>query len=169
MKKRFAVCAVLFGLGLLATTGVGHAQGSDSDKIFVATAAQAGVDEIQLSELAETKTSNPEVKKFAQTMVTQHMELAEQIKPFALEWNVPVPMDMDSEHKAEYEKLNALSGEAFDKEYIDAMVQDHTKALELFTAEVSSAQDERLRQTVLKGKTVVDSHRIMAVDLQKKL
>jgi putative membrane protein len=146
-----------------------QAQASDSDKQFLAKAAQSDVNEIKLSQLAEEKASNPAVKAFAQKMVAEHKKLSASMKPFADSWGLTAPTDLDDHHKEEYSKLNGLSGADFDKEYVDQMVSDHAKALSAFTSEAKDTKDMKFKAAVLKGKTVVAAHKNMAYDLKKKL
>jgi putative membrane protein len=161
-------CALICGAVILMNAKV-HAQASDSDKQFLAKAAQSDVNEIKLSQLAEEKASNPAVKAFAQKMVTEHKKLSASMKPFADSWGLSAPTDLDDDHKKEYSKLSGLSGADFDKEYMDQMVSDHTKALDAFTSEAKDTKDAKFREAVLKGKTVVAAHKNMAYDLKKKL
>jgi putative membrane protein len=142
---------------------------TDDDKKFLATAAQSDVNEIKLSQLAEQKATNPAVKAFAKKMVTEHTQMSKSMKPFAQSWNLTPPADMDDDHKQEYSKLDGLSGADFDKEYIDQMVSDHTKALDLFTDEAKDTADAKFRAAVVKAKTAIAAHKNMAYDLQKKL
>src|ERR1700761_8281348 len=123
--KNVMCCALLGGAALL-TVRTANAQ-TDDDKKFLATAAQSDVNEIKLSQLAEEKASNPDVKAFAHKMVTEHTKMSASMKPFAESWGLTAPIDLDDDHKQEYKKLSGLSGSDFDKEYIDAMVSDHAK------------------------------------------
>src|ERR1700761_5597539 len=161
--------AAFLGAATLTFALAAHAQ-SDDDKKFLATAAQSDVNEIKLSQLAEEKASNPDVKAFAHKMVTEHTKMSESMKPFADSWGLTAPTDLDDDHKQEYAKLNNnLSGAYFDKEYMDQMVSDHTKALNAFTTEAKDTKDVKFREAVLEGKTVVAAHKNMAYDLKKKL
>jgi putative membrane protein len=142
---------------------------TDDDKKFLAMAAQADVNEIKLSELAEQKASNPAVKNFAHRMVVEHKEMSASMKPFADAWGLTPPTDVDSDHQDEWNKLNGLSGADFDKEYMSAMVSDHDKALDAFTSEAKDTKDTKFQAAVIKGKTRVAAHKNMAYDLKKKL
>jgi putative membrane protein len=162
------MCSLAF-IGLTAVlSNPAHAQ-SDDDKKFLAKAAQSDVNEIKLSQLAQQKASNPAVKVFAEKMVTEHKKMSASMKPFATSWGLTAPTDLDDDHKDEYKKLSGLSGADFDKEYMDQMVSDHSKALDLFTDEAKDTQDAKFKAAVLKGKTVVAAHKNMAYDLKKKL
>lgn len=141
----------------------------DNDKKFLATAAQADVNEIQLSQLAEQKASNPDVKAFAEKMVTEHKQMTESMKPFADSWGLTAPTGPDADHQKELDKLNGLSGSDFDKEYMKEMVDDHATAYRAFTTEAKDTKDAKFRAAVLSGKTKVAAHKNMAYDLKKKL
>lgn len=167
LSRKVAYCLVFFGLLSLIPKAAMAA--TDDDKKFLATAAQSDVNEIKLSQLAEEKATNPAVKAFAKKMVTEHTKMSASMKPFADSWGLAAPTDLDSDHKEVYQKLNGLSGADFDKEYIDQMVSDHAKALNLFTDEAKDTKDAKFRSAVLKGKTMVAAHKNMAYDLKKKL
>lgn len=167
MLEKFACCAML-GCTVLMLPSKAKAA-DDNDKKFLAMAAQSDVNEIKLSELAVQKASNPAVKAFAQKMITEHKAMTASMKPFAKAWGLTPPMDVDADHKKEWDKLNGLSGKDFDKEYMDAMVSDHGKALDAFTSEAKDTKDIPFKNAVIKGKTHVAAHKNMAYDLKKKL
>jgi putative membrane protein len=167
VTKAILCCALLAGITTLAAPKA-VAQ-TDDDKKFLANAAQSDRNEIALSEAAEQKATNPEVKAFAHKMVTEHKEMSDSMKPFAEKWGLNPPVDVDSDHQKELDKLNGLSGKDFDKEYMDQMVSDHSKALSAFTSEAKDTKDAKFKAAVLKGKTRVAAHKNMAYDLKKKL
>jgi putative membrane protein len=138
------------------------------DKQFLSMAAQSDMNEIKLSQLAETKASSPQVKAFASKMVADHNKLEMQMKPFATKWNLTPPTGLDSDHQAVYDRLNGLSGADFDKAYMTAMAEDHHKALDAFTTEAQSTQDAQFKAAVSKGQKVVAGHTKMADNLQSK-
>ncbi|HEY2859688.1 MAG TPA: DUF4142 domain-containing protein [Terracidiphilus sp.] len=172
MKKTSAVmmcCTLLAGTAMMVP-GRARAQGpSDEDKQFLAFAAQGDQDEIAVSQVAEQKATNPDVKAFAEKMVTEHKAMTASMKPFAEKWGLTPPMGPDADHQKEIDKLNGLSGAAFDKEYMDAMMSDHTAVLKKFTTEVNDTKDPAFKAAVEQGKDKVAAHKNMAYDLKKKL
>lgn len=142
---------------------------TDDDKKFLATAAQSDQNEIALSQLAQQKATNPAVKAFADKMVDEHTKMTASMKPFADDWGLTPPSGPDSDHQSELNKLQGMSGNDFDKEYISDMVTDHAKALRAFTTEAKDTKDVKFRAAVIKGKTAVAAHKNMAYDLKKKL
>ena len=142
---------------------------TDQDKQFLTQVSQGGFNEIKLSELAETKSTNPQVKAFAHKMVVEHNALAAQMKPFAQAWGLTPPTSLDSDHQAEYDKLSGLSGTEFDKEYMNIMEKDHHDALDLFNEEAKTTTDAKFKVAVMHGQSVVAAHTHMADDLGAKL
>jgi len=167
LTTRIMCCTALAGATILSVPRA-SAQ-TDDDKKFLATAAQADHNEIALSEVAQQKATNPAVKAFASKMVKEHKAMTASMKPFAEKWGLNPPVALDSDHQKELDKLNGLSGNDFDKEYMDQMVSDHDKALDAFTDEAKNTKDAAFKTAVLKGKTHVAAHKNMAYDLKKKL
>jgi putative membrane protein len=160
-------CTVLGFAAILAPLKTKAA--ADDDKKILAMAAQSDQNEIALSKLAEEKSTNPDVKAFAQKMITEHTKMTASMKPFAESWGLTPPSGPDADCQKELDKLNGLSGNDFDKEYMSQMVSDHSKALSAFTTEAKDTKDMKFRAVVLQGKTAVAAHKNMAYDLKKKL
>lgn len=162
------MCCALLGIATTLLPTKARAV-TDDDKKFLAMAAQSDQNEMALSQLAQQKATNPAVKAFADKMVKEHTQMTESMKPFADSWGLTAPTGPDTDHQKELDKLNGLSGSDFDKEYIDQMVTDHSKALSAFTTEAKDTKDVKFRAAVIKGKTAVAAHKNMAYDLKKKL
>lgn len=162
------ICCTMLGAASMLSVAA-KAQMTDADKTFISTAAQSDINEIKLSQLAQSKASSAKVKSFAAKMVSDHQTLEMKMKPFADQAGVTPPADLDAEHQAIYDKLNGLSGADFDKEYMTAMAADHHKALDLFTAEESAATDSKFKKTVAQGRTVVAMHTKMADGMSQKM
>lgn len=133
-----------------------------SDKTFVKKAIEGSNAEIQLGQLAAQKGSASDVKQFGQKMVDDHTKLNEQMKQVASQVGVTPTDDVAPADKALQTKLNALSGDAFDKAYIRAMVKDHRKDLVEFKHEAGSAKNPALKDAAQQGSTVIEQHLQMA-------
>lgn len=163
------LCTAALGCAGAMVSVAAHAAVTDADKTFLTAASQGNLDEIKLSELAEQKSSNAQVKAFAQKMITQHKMLQAKMEPFAQQWSMTPPTTLNSENQQEYDKLSGLSGSQFDKEYMAEMVETHKAALDAFTQELNTTTDQKFKQTVMKGKTVVAAHLNMAESLDAKV
>ncbi|HEV2646617.1 MAG TPA: DUF4142 domain-containing protein [Acidobacteriaceae bacterium] len=168
MKMKMMGCCVALGCVAMAMPHKAKAQ-TDDDKQFLSMAAQSDQNEIALSNAAKDKATSPAVKAFAEKMVKEHTMMTDSMKPWAEKWGLTPPMGPDADHQKELDELNGKSGNDFDKEYIDQMVTDHSKALSAFTKEAKDTKDAQFRAAVLKGKTHVAAHKNMAYDLKKKM
>ncbi len=132
-------------------------------------AAEGGMAEVELSKLAATKATNPDVKKFAQKMVTDHTKANGELKTLAGKFNVTLPAELSSTHKSALEKLKGLSGAEFDKAYVDAMVGDHNDAVNLFQSEAEGGATEELKAWAAKTLPTLKEHQTMIKDIQSKM
>jgi putative membrane protein len=106
---------------IVGTTG--NVTGVDRD--FVEYMAHANLAEVELGRLAIERAANPQVKLFADMMVTDHSQAAESLKQVAIEHAIPTPTGLDENHSELKTKLSGLRGRTFDREYMTAMVQGH--------------------------------------------
>ena len=128
------------------------------DKIFVRRVAVGGFAEVSLGKLAVQKSSNDEVKKLGQTMVDDHMALENDLKPAADELGVRMPTKLSKEDQDEFDKLSALSGTDFDKEYLAYTLRAHRKDLHEFRAEVASTIDSQIKDAMPGMEIMIAGH-----------
>jgi putative membrane protein len=147
--------------------GMGEQARVMKDKMFVRKASEGGMAEVQIGQLAVQKASNNDIKQFAQKMVDDHTALNESMKPIADNLGVSTPRKLNKMDQAEYDRLNALSGDEFDKAYLTAMVQDHRKDLHEFRQEEADATDPQLKEAVTKGEGLIQEHLKMVNGLAK--
>lgn len=137
------------------------------DKMFLRKVAEGGIVELQFGKLATQKAASEDVKTVAQKMVDDHDAFNKVIEPVADSMGVKLPTHLNREDQAEYEKLNGLSGEDFDTEYLTTMVKAHHKELRAFRLEAADVQDPGLRDAVVKGEHMVHEHMVMVDKLAK--
>jgi putative membrane protein len=131
------------------------------DKMFLRKAAEGGIAEVKLGQLAAQKGSSDEVKAFGQKMVEDHSKINTDLAEVADSLGVMLPKSMNKDDQAEYDKLNGLSGNDFDMEYVSFMVKDHHKDLHEFRMEAASRADPALRDEVVKAAGVIHEHTVM--------
>jgi putative membrane protein len=137
------------------------------DKMFLRKATEGGLGEVQLGKLATVKGGSQDVKDFGQKMVDDHTKLNNDMAPIADSMGVMLPKKMAKDDQAEYDKLNGMSGDDFDKEYIAYMVKDHREDLHEFRVEAVSTSDPELKAAVDKGAGVIHDHMVMADKLAR--
>jgi putative membrane protein len=131
------------------------------DKMFLRKAAAGGLAEVQLGQLATQKAGAQDVKDFGEKMVTDHTALNNEMAPIADSMGITLPKKLSKEDQAEYDKLNTLSGDDFDKEYVSFMVKDHHQDLREFRTEAVSTSDPTLKAAVNKCAKVIYAHMTM--------
>ncbi|HTI61569.1 DUF4142 domain-containing protein [Mucilaginibacter sp.] len=99
---------------------------------FIKEAIEGSSTEIKASEVAESKATNPRVRAFAKMMVTDHTAALEKLKKLKAKELVKGPDQPDQQDQKMIDSLSALSGDQFDKAYMQAMVTGHEKAVDLF-------------------------------------
>jgi len=105
---------------------------SRSDQRFLTEAIQGDMAEVQVGKLAQQKSDNADVKQFGQMLEQDHGQHLDQAKQVASQVGVTPPSEPSAEQKAVYDKLNKLSGTAFDKQFAAAMVKDHKEDIAKF-------------------------------------
>jgi putative membrane protein len=146
----------LSGAAVFLLPALVHAQATaaGADQSFVEKAGAGGLSEVKLGKLATEKGTSAAVKALAAKKKLQ------------------VPPNVSSEQAATYEKLTKLSGAAFDKAYIDAMVKDHDEDVEHFRkAAAAPGMDPDLKAWARKTLAVIEQHDHLAhqdKDLVKK-
>jgi putative membrane protein len=115
------------------------------DAKFYKEAAEGGMAEVELGTLAQQKASNASVKDFAAMMVSDHSAANERLKSIAQGKNIQLPSEPGMKQKATKAKLQALSGEAFDKAYVRYMIKDHKEDIEKFNHEAAQGRDDEAK------------------------
>jgi putative membrane protein len=99
---------------------------------FITTASEAGNTEIKASSVAESISKNPRVIEFAKMMVTDHSAAGAKLDKIKTDELVYQPSTLNEDHSKMIDSLSKLSGGDFDKAYMQVMVNDHEKAVDLF-------------------------------------
>src|SRR5262245_37591951 len=155
----------MVGVALAAASTVG-ANAQSSDQAFVTKLAGANMGEVELGMLAKDKASSKDVKGFAQRMIDDHRKAGEQLKGIAQRKNLTLPSAPPADAAAEKDRLSKLSGAAFDRAYMDAMVNGHREVLGVVKTEAQSGSDAELKAWAAKTSSTVEAHLTHAQHVQ---
>ena len=151
------------GAGRMATV-------SSSDRKFAMTAAMGGMAEVETARMALTKASSDAVKQYAQKMIDDHTAANTELMSIASSKGITLPAAPDAKHRAMMAKMEKLSGEAFDREYVMmAGHKDHQKMEKLFRDESTRGRDADLKAFAAKTLPVVQEHLRLARELHDKM
>lgn len=140
--------------------GASSAAGSvaAADKSFLMQAAEGGLAEVQLGQLAQDKGNNQAVKDFGKQMADDHGKANDKLKSIAEQKGVTLPTDLNAKDKAEKDRLSKLSGEQFDKAYMRTMLKDHNKDVSEFKRESTTAKDNDVKKFASETLPTLESH-----------
>lgn len=132
------------------TSGAGRtssmpASVSKDDADFAVKAADAGMTEVQLGQLAQQKGMAKDVKDFGAMMEKDHTAAGERLKALAASKNITLPAAISPDMQKHVDDLQQKTGKDFDKAYIDLMVDDHKKVINAFEDESKKGSDADIR------------------------
>lgn len=161
-RTKILVATALLGGAAMASA----ADISSYDKTFMMKAADAGSTEIAASKIASTKSVAPAVKTFADTMVTEHTKVADELKTLATSKSVTLSDTPSKAHESEIKKLDGLDGKKFDKEYAKKIgVAAHKDTVKLFKEASTKASDPDVKAFAVKTLPGLEHHLQMAEEL----
>lgn len=139
----------------------------EDDAEFAVNAAEGGMLEVQLGELAQTNATSPKVKEFGQMMITDHTKANDELKELAKTKNIALPAALGKERMNDYEGLKAKKGNEFDKAYIEYMIKDHKEDIEEFREQSKEGNDPEIKAWAGGKLPTLEHHLQMAEDAQK--
>jgi len=128
------------------------------DQAWAKKVAAGGMAEVELGKLATEKASSEEVKKFGQRMVDDHSKANDELKTIAQSKNITLPADVGAKEKALHDRLSKLSGAAFDRAYMQAMVADHREDVPEFRKEANAGKDPEMKAFAAKTLPTLEDH-----------
>jgi putative membrane protein len=152
-----------------------YAQSSSSAKVlgpdrkFMDKAAQGGMAEVQLGQLAEKNASSQAVKDFGQRMVTDHSQANQKLTNLASSDGVTLPTSLDAKDQALYNRLSGLSGATFDREYMRAMLKDHKMDIAEFQKEANGGRNDQVKSFASSTLPTLQQHLQLAQQVESKL
>ena len=150
--------------GSSTTPGRGNTQSSlsSTDRNFINQAAQLGMLEVQLGQLAMQRGSSNTVKQYGQRMVNEHTQANQQLMQLSSQKGVTPSTNLDNQHKAAINRISSLSGKSFDNAYMEEMINSHNQAIALFQAQSQQGQDPDLKAWATKLVPNLQAHLQMA-------
>lgn len=134
------------------------------DQTFARKAAQGGLAEVRLGQLAVSNGSSQRVKDFGQRMVDDHTRVNDKLRSIAGKDDLMLPTDLSTKDQALLKRLSGLSGAEFDKAYMDEMVKDHQADIADFEKEADSGRNSDLKSFASSTLPMLQEHLRIARD-----
>ena len=128
------------------------------DAKFAVEAANGGLAEVELGQLAQQKAIDSRVKDFGSMMVSDHSKANDQMKTLAKNKGISLPATLSTANQKLKDDLNSKSGKDFDKAYVKAMIEDHKEDIEAFENATKILQDAELKAFAVNTLPVLKKH-----------
>lgn len=176
MKRlSFAALALSTTAALLTVTPAAHAQNNEPagtprlhgpDQAFVTDAPRAISTQREAARIADSRSSDREVKAFAQRVAEDDGKIADDLHA-ASPRGIDIPRDEPD--AAVLGSIRDLRGAEFDKAYIEQVaLVDERKTLSVFQAEIASGRDGKLKDVASKALPTLQAHYAQAAELAKR-
>ena len=136
-------------LAFIVLSGTAHAANlSDRDGTFLRTESQGAAYELAIARLATEKASTADIKSYAQMLVSDHDQLNTQLHQLASAKGVSLPGDMTDRQQSDLGRLQALSGDAFDRAYKEETTRINAQDVKEDGEELAATGDGDVRAFV---------------------
>jgi putative membrane protein len=140
-----------------------------SDNEFVMTAASSGMAEVAIGKLAQEKAKNADVKKLADRVVADHSKANEELIRLARDAGINVPDKSEADLESKVKHFRSEADKNFDREFINHMVDSHTKGVDLFSRASKELKNAQLRGFAENTLPTIKEHLTTAKRLQEQL
>lgn len=139
---------------------------SRADRKFIQEAAEGGMFEVQVAQLASTKATDPNVKSFAGKLVDDHTAANNELVQLANAKHVELPAAPPRAMRREVEKLGKMSGKDFDQHFVrEVGLKDHESDIKKFEKAEGKVKDPELKAWITKTLPHLREHHEMAQKL----
>jgi putative membrane protein len=135
---------------------------------FMVRAAQVSRAQIEMARPVEHRSANARVRDYALSMVHEHMRVLADLFDLAAPQDIREPSMLPVDDVKQINRLASLSGDEFDREYINTMVENHKRAIEMFRSQ-SGTQNPEIRQYIDTTLPVLQKNLREAHELQSAL
>jgi putative membrane protein len=150
--------------------------GTEGDLDVVTKVHQANQKEIEMAQMALDKAESPKVKAYARKLLTDHQAADKKLMAYVdkksldrskVEQTATGPAATPSSDDA-HKRLMSATGADFDREFVNMMLDEHDKAIDLVKSSKDAVTDRQLRALLGSVLPKLEQHRKMARDLSEK-
>lgn len=139
------------------------------DVAFVTAVITSGMVETEAGKLASEKSADTAIQSYGKLLITQHQQLSKDLKDIVAQRRVDVPERLDEAQDSKLDRLRNTSGKAFDRAFIQQMIEDHTTAVTLFDQAGASGKDVHIQAFANKNIPIIRNHLRIAKELSNSL
>lgn len=158
MKRTLFPLLAIVGLSLGMPAFAADSKLDKEDEAFVKKAAEGGMLEVKLGEIASTKGKREDVKNFGQHMVKDHSNANADLKTLAASKGVKLSEGLNTKDDTLVKTMSGKEGDAFDGAYVKDMIKDHEEDVKEFEKAANSAKDADVKAFAAKTLPVLKMH-----------
>lgn len=175
LKQKLQFPVVIIGLCTFLLFSCSERKEGLTDAEVASVAVTANQIDVNYGKIALESSQNPEVRKFAETMIEDHENIIEQAEELTSKLKV-TPQDnaltkslLDGE-KEFTKKLKKESGDGFDQAYIENEVTYHSEVIAAVkNTLIPKTENEELKDMLVKVLPLLENHLEMAKEAQAKI
>jgi putative membrane protein len=142
--RKFIITALTGAVILVSASQSIGQQNQDAE--FVKKAADGGILEVQLGQIALKKGESQKVKDFAKMMIDDHTKVNGELEALARKKKMTVPKELSSAKKMITDSLASQSGNSFDMLFMNMMLASHEEAIGVFHDQAIGGKDPDLKK-----------------------
>lgn len=122
-------------------------------------AAELSFAQIAASRLALEQAANPDIKRFADMVISDHVASDNELRDLARSKGVQLPRDEAGDYAPEIERLKASFGASFDQAYAKEVARrTHEDAVSLFARTAAHTRDAQIKAFADKTLPLLRNH-----------
>lgn len=131
---------------------------ASEDAAFAVAAAESGMAEAALSEVALDRAGSDEVRDFARRMVAEHGSTNTELMALALGKRIVLPAGPDADARTARANLATMPVDGVDAVYVERMVADHERTVEVFSRQANEGHDPDLTDFARRILPMLEDH-----------
>ncbi|CAN5185527.1 hypothetical protein BH20VER2_BH20VER2_01330 [soil metagenome] len=151
------------GTPATASATTGGSEMSNADRSFMTKAAQDGMKEVHMGQMAAEKGQSDEVKKLGRRIAEDHTKANNQLMAIAAKRGVKL------DTRPKMAKMSKRDMENFDQAWLAMMVNDHQQDIAAFQRQAQQGTDPELRKFAKSTLPVLQKHLKMVQQAQQKM
>jgi putative membrane protein len=165
--------------GMQAQTETPPAAEAMGDEQLIMISLNSHTHEVDEGRLAQQKAKDPRVKRFAGMMIQEHSLARDQeqklvsrmkLKPQETDKSRQIEMKIEMKNRQDMDRLKTLTGTAFDRQYMQDQIEDHTEVLTFIDTKVlPNVKTQELKVHFEGLRPKIAKHLTEAQDLQRQI
>lgn len=111
---------------------------------FVENLSSSNIQQIEMAQLAQQNAQSQDVKDFADKIANEHRQAQESLSYLLQDENIQVREEMKDDQRDDLESLREKTGQEFDTEYLDKIIDSHENQADMLENVRDEAQDQEL-------------------------